>query len=367
MDQKIISKNICLYRVKSGFTQSEVAAKCGITRVAYTRIEKGEAEPRSSTLLKIAAAFNVNLQNLLSSPEIISNVRFRINKINRSKEESLRFLDIQDFSIWLKDYNFLEKLVNEKLENIFLDIPEGNPKDTAYLIRNILNLNNNEPILDIIKILEKAGVKIYLKKFELKKCFGMSVSDDSYGIGIAVNIDKDISIERQIFTIAHELGHIILHRKSFNSAEIQEYKEEESEADIFASHFLLPQEGFQQKWNEHSGLDWINRVLKVKRYFKVSYLTILKRLIENGLADNKIYQSFAIEYRKIYKKDLKGHFEPEKLKEPEGLVSTDISEDRLKKLVRTAYDNELITISRAAEILKISLQDMRRLINLWSF
>jgi predicted HTH domain antitoxin len=48
------------------------------------------------------------------------------------------------------------------------------------------------------------------------------------------------------------------------------------------------------------------------------------------------------------------------------LAEPDFREDRLDLLVRQALDKELISVSRAAEILGISLLDMRERIRSWS-
>jgi len=52
-------------------------------------------------------------------------------------------------------------------------------------------------------------------------------------------------------------------------------------------------------------------------------------------------------------------------KEPSELDKADIVEDRFYRLVREALEKELITISRAAEILSLSLEDMRELTLSW--
>ena len=55
----------------------------------------------------------------------------------------------------------------------------------------------------------------------------------------------------------------------------------------------------------------------------------------------------------------KGH------KEPEPLADIDCIEDRLSRLVREAYEKELISMSRAAEILGKSVVEMREIASDW--
>ncbi len=47
-----------------GFTQEQVAEKIGITRPAYAQMEATDANPRRTTLEKIAVAFGVQVEQL---------------------------------------------------------------------------------------------------------------------------------------------------------------------------------------------------------------------------------------------------------------------------------------------------------------
>jgi predicted HTH domain antitoxin len=51
--------------------------------------------------------------------------------------------------------------------------------------------------------------------------------------------------------------------------------------------------------------------------------------------------------------------------EPEHLVEGDFMEDRLFRLVRKAVEDDEISLGRAAEILRMNLEDMRELSNSW--
>src|SRR4029079_8029249 len=98
--------------------------------------------------------------------------------------------------------------------------------------------------------------------------------------GIAVNTWDRISVERWIFTGAHELGHLVLHLGDYEVDRKEEEARQEREANLFASHFLMPPEVFRKEWSETYGMSFVARVFKVKRMFRVSYRTVLFRLAE---------------------------------------------------------------------------------------
>ena len=49
----------------------------------------------------------------------------------------------------------------------------------------------------------------------------------------------------------------------------------EEEANSFASSFLMPDASFQKEWKKTSGLALVDRVMKIKRIFNVSYRAVL--------------------------------------------------------------------------------------------
>jgi XRE family transcriptional regulator, regulator of sulfur utilization len=60
-----VGDNVRELRTLSALTQEELADRAGITATALSRIERNEAEPRPSTLRKLAAAFGVEPRELI--------------------------------------------------------------------------------------------------------------------------------------------------------------------------------------------------------------------------------------------------------------------------------------------------------------
>jgi Zn-dependent peptidase ImmA (M78 family)/DNA-binding XRE family transcriptional regulator len=361
-----IGENIKRIRIIKRKTQSDISELAGLSRLGFSNIENGISSPSTNTLLNIAKALEVNIQDLVREPQKISSLRYRIKKINTKKDKSIMIYDEIALKNWLTNFIFLENALKDYVEYSLNEINQQNPILAALETRRKLSISDNEPIFDIISLLESAGIKIYLYKSPLKKSFGMSINSNDGAYVVAVNVKPEINTEKQIFTAAHELGHLILHSASFNSEEVEENEVEEREADIFASHFLMPNELFIKKFDETEGKYWVDRVLHTKMFFKVSYLTVLKRLIENGKVDEAIYPRFYIDYKARYKEDLKGFKEPFAINEPLNLNKNDFNADRFNRLVKKAYDRDLITATKAGEMLGLSVEDFRDLSNSWN-
>lgn len=377
MKTNALSVNLIRLRNIKGLNQAEIANQIGISRVAYSSIESGKSEPRVNTLMKIADIFNVSIQDLLTPITKLKSLRFRTKKQLPQKDKNKLEQIIIDFASWLKDYNELEKLLKIDEKNIIDNIPGSNPKEFVKKTRTLFNLNDKEPIFNIFSILSaKAGVKVYLKNAGISSFFGFSVSKEDGGPAIFVNTFDLISLERQIFTAAHEFGHLLMHEKSYKNNKDIENEKEEKDANTFAGYFLMPHDAFIHEWNNNSGLHWFDNILKTKRHFRVSYRTIIQRLNDMKKANDPsfLWIQFNIEYEKKYGKKLINHLEPEALQslidspgkdEPEKLDKIDFIEDSLTQLVKKAFENELISFNRAAEILRISNANMRELLNSW--
>lgn len=376
MNGEHIAVNLLRLRKERQKSQAELALDAGITRLAYSNIERKGALPRVSTLQALASALGVRLQDLLEAPDVLRTVRFRSAKSLRNRDSI-----ILDVARMLRDYNDLEQLLGERIEYRLNSIPNGlAPVQAALCVRRSLDLQPEEPIRDVCGLLEdNAGIKVLRVPTPSNAFFGLSVGASDGGPAIAINTWEKISVERWIFSAAHELGHLVMHREDFDPRGTEENAQHEREADQFASHFLMPHSVFAREWNQASGLSLYARVMKVKSIFNVSYRTVLARVAESSGLGSSIYPRFQFAHKLRHGKTLKktdeplgvtpevfSAPEPSRAKEPHHLSTIAFTEDRLYRLVREACLRELISHSRGAEILRIGLKEMRQLSEGWA-
>lgn len=359
MNLQVLARNVRRLRTAKNFSQKKLADSAGLSLLAIKNLENSKSKPRINTLELIARTLDVKLQDLFLPVRELKTVRFRSNKKMQNRENILAKV-----SRWLDDYNYLENILNEsvpfRLEAIQNRCSKENIFTASELCRDALELSPGTPIHDICGLFDDAGIKLYTISYASDDFFGLSIAKEDGGPAIVVNTWERISIERRIFSAAHELGHLMLHQNAYNVNETKENKVEEKEADLFAGHFLMPDEGFRQAWKGASGLYWLDRVFKVKHLFHVSYKTVLFRLIEHNLADSSIWKEFSIKYQQRFNRKLPFKEEPSErnFAEPDGLPSFDFIEERFSRLVRQAVEHEKISLSRGAEILTISIEEM---------
>ncbi len=153
-------------------------------------------------------------------------------------------------------------------------------KDSGFL-EDLSDIHNkfgkNYPI-DLKSILDEFNIQlVFDPDLDNQESGYISYNDEEWIIGVNADHHKN----RQRFTIAHELGHYMLHRIEIEklgkiSDAILFRKNEtnrlEIEANNFASDLLMPEEEFRKKIND--GTTIIN---DIAQYFGVSSLAVRYR------------------------------------------------------------------------------------------
>ena len=384
MSTRVIGANLLRLRKDRGLTQELLAKTAGLSRGAYRNLEKGRSQPRSDTLRILSGALEVPIRELLIPIRALERVRFRSLKHLKSRDQVLA-----EVTRWLSDFADMEALLGEQPRRVLkeiwqilakkekLDIPA-----IAALAREHFGLNDREPVYDICGLLESRGIKVYSLQVANDAFMGLSVAEDDGGPAIIVNTWDRLPVETWIFSAAHELGHLLMHLSAYDSAEEKEDRVQEQEADQFASYFLMPEAIFRKEWDETAGLALVDRVLKVKRVFRVSWRTVLYRIAQWQPQNQRslVWQRFNEAYRQRKNRSLLKHDEPYGITreiyqypmaarpvgvEPAPMERHDFQMDRLSRLVRKAIEKELISLSRGAEILNLPLVQMRELSASW--
>ena len=377
MQLTILGQNIAAWRDLVGLSQAEVSTRAALPRAKLSQIESGKLKPTPDDLKALSKVFDIGLLDLVKPPRVqLEKIRFRSTKKLKSRNEILAKVSRD-----LDAYAQLEVLLNEnrnisKIESISSLIEKldtRSPENAAAIARQELFLdhkNSQDVIRDLCGLLEKkAQVKVMLVDLRNPDFFGLSVRDEKLGAAIVVNCWERISVERQIFTLAHELGHLLMHKFDFDPQKMEEEKSIEEEADKFASYFLMPRKLFEEEYRDAQGLSLFDRVLKLKRLFRVSYKTILYRLYE-CYGQKNIWKNFQFEAKKSLGKTLSKIDEPLpctsiRSEECEEMDKHDFVPDRRNLLALRAVIEDKISVSRAAEILNSDLDTIRFQLNSW--
>jgi Zn-dependent peptidase ImmA (M78 family) len=147
------------------------------------------------------------------------------------------------------------------------------------------------------ELAEKLGIKIQFQEFE-DNISGFLFREGSKNI---IGVNKNQPETRQRFTIAHEIGHFILHKgnlvhvdkkyrvnfRNENSSTAVDF--EEIEANTFAASLLMPEKEVKKivkrKLSDGIDLQDSDELKKIADYFEVSLQALIIRLIRLGIID----------------------------------------------------------------------------------
>lgn len=254
---------------------SEISNYLGISRQTMTNYLKAVSVIDSVQLVKIANYFSVPITDFYSDnsldkkPEMI--FRTALNY-------SVAIDEIQDnvYNL-LEEYITLAKSCNKPLcyfpeqYNLTL-ISQGEAIDVNFECQNyfdsrlkidnalrseILKIANEQRsilglgdrgAISLISALTRRGINVIFTDLGDNDIFGLSICEDTKGCFIFVNSNSKISIERQLFTLAHEYGHIVMHRPIFkrklnHNTDISSATNLlDKMADCFAGYLLAPEQ-----------------------------------------------------------------------------------------------------------------------------
>ena len=261
-------------------TQEESAKKIGIRQSNLSLYENNILEP-SADFIETAANhfqlpisfFNIN-QTIYGTP-ISVNAMFRKNRTGLTKKEKNRVT--AELNIRLI---FLGKI----LDNVDVFNETNVPKlniadfnsfdDIASAVRKHWNIPHG-PIRNLTHLLENAGVIIEESDFNGAPISGVTFTTPGRPPLILVNDTHPA--DRLRFTLAHELGHLIMHKTMTKEKEV----EMEDEANTFASSFLMPKHELEQEFNSHRKIN-LELLAKLKLKWRVSMQSLIIRARQLG-------------------------------------------------------------------------------------
>lgn len=275
-----------------GKTIVELANDIGVSKQAISQYENGAIYPVFETLMKIINTLKFPREYFYEKDSInigLGNTYFRASSKLTKKEEGIQ----NEKSVLIGK---IFSILNEYIEFPKLNLPSIDPElpieEIALKVREYWEIGD-EPIQDIIYILEKNGIRITSTNTNTENVDAFSQRQDINGETnyiIVLGNDKGSATRRQ-FSVAHELGHIIMHDAflELDCLSNEEQREIENQAHEFASAFLLPRKTFTRDISVYpTNLDYY---IQLKKKWKVSISAMLVRANNLGILAYSSYQT----------------------------------------------------------------------------
>ena len=270
-------------RLAKMLNMSELAEATGLTRQAISQFENSKltTKPSAENLRLLASQLGVTerfftkpLSAMETSIATTPSFRSRITSAARAREQARTYLEWMAYLVdCFKKYIYLPELKLPFFEiEDFETLTDSDIEQYANKTRRAFGLGDG-PIDNLTLLLENHGLFIGHNILN-KKLDALSAWFDGRPL---ILVNPHASAVRIRHNLAHELGHLILHRNSVDELELNDksvHKIYEQQADYFAGCFLMPERTFG---NEVYGIDF-DSLVKLKERWLVSIASIIMRL-----------------------------------------------------------------------------------------
>lgn len=267
-----------------GQSLDEVGTSTHSTRQFIHQLETGAKVPSAEMLTVLAEVLGVQesyFHNVNSAPVMAEQCHFRKQQTTPMSITSQvlargtlldSFVSRLDGQLRLPKVNFPDISIasNDEIEQV------------AEACRRHWNLGVVAPITNMMRVVENAGAVVTY-------FHGVSERVDALSMDrprpIIVRSSAKESLCRLRFDLAHEMGHLVMHRGFHTGDQVSE-----DQANRFASAFLLPRAGFLKEFPRGSRLNW-PVMFQMKKRWKVAVRAIIRRALDLQLITPSQYRS----------------------------------------------------------------------------
>lgn len=291
-----------------GMSKSDLAERLHVTRGAIAQFESGNTRPSPESFALILMNLNQDSLFFLKAPVrdyLATEISFRrtlASAATAKKISKIKALHSNDVM------RYLFSLIKECQTTIPDELYEDNPETLSFydIEAKAANLRQSWgvgdlPIRNLSTLLENHGIICICNNLPSSvDAFSYWVDFSGNGIQHPVIIqNNDKNYFRQRLTLAHELGHLILHRFVDDDEMERKYKFYEEQAKHFASAFLMPEPRFTSSLYSTT----LGSLQEQKRKWGTSVAAIVYRLKELGVLDDNKFRYLQIEMsRRKWKK-----------------------------------------------------------------
>jgi len=350
----MIADRIKLARRKAGFSLRDLSAAMGerVTAQAIGKYERGENIPSAEVLAALAKALGVSLSYLLDPQGIeLTGVKFRAKANTTMRERAHVETEVLE---WIERYLQIELVLD--LDSTKWQCPVAHLRqlykiDDAEILARYIREEWNlglDPIPNMTELLEEKGLKVLTVPLQ------RSISGFTCLVGRGkgqpdlpvIVVNSQFSLERRRLTLAHELARRLIEADNLSD------KEEEKATTLFAGAFLMPREHLLREVGRRRRSLGYKELINLKRLYRVSGMALLIRLQQLDVISEStsiyIFQSTARCWRTQ---------EPEELEPPQERGQRERAL-RFERLCYRALAEELISLTRAAELLRLPASEV---------
>ncbi|MBA3673364.1 MAG: ImmA/IrrE family metallo-endopeptidase [Chitinophagaceae bacterium] len=275
---KLNPKMLTVARESRGLTQIELAEKLSLSPSNISRMEQDFIEITPANFTAIVGTLNYPEEFFYQEGETLPPA-LALRKRNIVAQKIMLPVEAQVNIYRLNVEKLLKAISYPEIDLPVLDIEKlGSPAEAARKLRKLWKIEKGA-INNLTQVLEDNGLFLINFDFNTDRVDGMSILADSKFPVVFSN--KRSLGDRQRFTLAYELGHLVMHLKT-NPPFTRDISHEANE---FAAEFLMPEKDIKGDFKDGVTLNILG---DLKRKWKLSMQALLYRANDIGvITDNQ--------------------------------------------------------------------------------
>lgn len=272
-----------ILRRAQGLTQEELCARTGVTQAALSRYENDQRMPDEETVTRLARELGVSRRFLMRDHVVRGALAVDVHMRRQKtyKASAWRRLEAR-----LNKHRLHASLLFEEVSLRAdqcvptFDPAETAPAEAALMVRAQWRMPVG-PVRHLIRWLEAAGCLVFEEDFGTYRVDGLSQWVGDHPVLL---INRAVPTDRKRLTLAHELGHLVLH----NGLAVED---PEREANEFAAEFLMPAHVVRPELRAIT----VGKLQDLKQVWGTSMQSLFERAFTLGMATQaertKFYKS----------------------------------------------------------------------------
>ena len=347
-DPQSIGSRLRQARVAAGLTQDEAVARLAqggvpLTKGGLSKYERGGSTPKPTVLRALAAIYGVDASFFLEDPGVeIEWLAFRkAAKLGKTAQERVKAIAESQVEAFVTLRNALEPWRRAETPTLITVQAVEGIEDAALSLRRHWDLGL-QPIESVTGVIEDSGGIVVELDDDQDLFDGLSGwADESTPI---VAVSRAVTDDRRRFSLAHELGHLVM------KIEVKlDEKTEERWAHRFAAAFLVPAEVAKRELGgRRRHLDF-RELMLLKQKHGLSMSAWIFRASDLGIIEESHARTLFAEmgqrgWRRHEPVDFEGQEQPTKFKQltvralAEGILSRTQAERLCPGVTRNAED-----------------------------
>jgi Zn-dependent peptidase ImmA (M78 family)/transcriptional regulator with XRE-family HTH domain len=254
-------------------TQTQLSSSSEMSQAFISMIEDGIRTPTETQVVAFSQALGFPCEFFYQPDPILGT---GVGELFHRKRKSIPKKELDAIHAWMNIKTIALRRLIAPIEWPEVDVPtyrgSCSAEEAAQRLRSSWYVNDG-PILSVTDLMHRAGILIVPLETRNQKidAIGQWTADTPPLIFVNPSIPPD----RLRFTLLHELGHLILHRRTMD---LDLNESIEDEADTFAAEFLMPSSMIKKELRQ---LD-MQRLSGLKLKWRVSMQSVLVRAEQLG-------------------------------------------------------------------------------------